>query len=118
MFLIKFKKIHTTVKKAHRVTRILKGLKLLYAITYLEFSKKKFARVLAKLLKNYINSFFSKKELLINYTNFYILSISVLRGPIVSKKRFFRARGNISYLSKKSIHVIINIGEKKNGSKS
>ncbi len=96
-------------RKVRLVADLIRGLQVEEAEQVLQFTVKRSANPILKLLRSAVanaeNSFNLKKE------NLYISEIKVDGGPIIKRFRP-RARGAASSIQKKTSHISIILGEK------
>lgn len=110
MFTAKLRYVRVSSKKVYYIVKKVIGLKFSYAVQILEFSNKKFARILSKALQSCVNTTFKKNE--VNLADLVVGNILVTNGPML-KKHIYRARGGVSKLLKRTTHVTINVIKKK-----
>ncbi len=110
LFMTKLKYVRVSPKKAFFIAKKVVGLKFSYAVQLLEFSNKKFARMLSKYLQNCINAMVDRNS--VNLSDLVISNIVVTNGPMLRKYKY-RARGCISKILKRTSHISMYIINKK-----
>jgi large subunit ribosomal protein L22 len=97
-------------RKVRLVADLIRGKSVLEAERVLNFTRKKAALPLLKLLKSAISN--AKHNFNLDEKNLYISKITVDQGP-KTKKVFPRARGRADIKEKKTSHVTLILKEKK-----
>jgi large subunit ribosomal protein L22 len=97
-------------RKVRLVADLIRGKSVLEAERILNFTRKKAAPPLLKLLKSAISN--AKHNFNLNEKNLYVSKILVDQGP-KTKKVFPRARGRADIKEKKTSHVTLILKEKK-----
>jgi large subunit ribosomal protein L22 len=97
-------------RKVRLVADLIRGKSVLEAERILNFTRKKAALPLLKLLKSAISN--AKHNFNLDEKNLYISKITVDQGP-KTKKVFPRARGRADIKEKKTSHVTLILKEKK-----
>jgi large subunit ribosomal protein L22 len=97
-------------RKVRLVADLIRGKSVLEAERVLNFTRKKAALPLMKLLKSAISN--AKHNFNLDEKNLYISKITVDQGP-KTKKVFPRARGRADIKEKKTSHVTLILKEKK-----
>ncbi len=107
----KLKYYRTAPRKVRLVADLVRGKKLGEAMKFLMFSTKKSSRDIAKLLKSAASN--AKNDFkVVDTESLYINKITVDEGPTL--KRFMpRARGSASSIKKRTSHVSVVLGDKK-----
>jgi large subunit ribosomal protein L22 len=97
-------------RKVRLVADLIRGKSVLEAERILNFTRKKAALPLLKLLKSAISN--AKHNFNLDEKNLYVSKITVDQGP-KTKKVFPRARGRADIKEKKTSHVTLILKEKK-----
>jgi large subunit ribosomal protein L22 len=97
-------------RKVRLVADLIRGKSVLEAERILNFTRKKAALPLLKLLKSAISN--AKHNFNLDEKSLYISKITVDQGP-KTKKVFPRARGRADIKEKKTSHVTLILKEKK-----
>jgi large subunit ribosomal protein L22 len=97
-------------RKVRLVADLIRGKSVLEAERILNFTRKKAALPLLKLLKSAISN--AKHNFNLDEKNLYVSKIIVDQGP-KTKKVFPRARGRADIKEKKTSHVTLILKEKK-----
>jgi large subunit ribosomal protein L22 len=96
-------------RKVRLVADLIRGKKIEEAQTILNFTNKKAAQPLLKLLKQAISN--AKNKFQIEALDFYISKLIVDEGPKL-KRWMPRARGRASEIQKKTSHIILQLDSK------
>jgi large subunit ribosomal protein L22 len=97
-------------RKVRLVADLIRGKSVLEAERILNFTRKKAALPLLKLLKSAISN--ARHNFNLDEKNLYVSKITVDQGP-KTKKVFPRARGRADIKEKKTSHVTLILKEKK-----
>lgn len=100
----------TSPRKVRLVADLVRGKNLTQALSQLQFTEKKSAGAISKLIKSAISN--AKHNFKINdREKLYIKKITVDEGPTL--KRFMpRARGSASPIRKRTSHITVVLSEK------
>ncbi len=104
----KLRYLRIAPRKVRLVTDLVRGKSVLEAQTILNFTTKRAALPLLKLLKQAISN--AKNTLQLTEDNFYISKITVDEGPKL-KRWMPRARGQVSEIQKKTSHITLILEE-------
>ena len=106
----KLKRLRISPRKVRLVADLIRGKKAKEALLILEFTKKKAALPLKKLLNSAIAN--AKNNFQLNPENLYIARITVDEGP--KYKRWMpRARGRVNLILKRTSHITLILDEPK-----
>lgn len=111
----KLKYLHIAPRKVRLVADSIRGKKTGEAETILNFTVKKAARPLLKLLKTALAD--AQHNFHLDQNNFYIAKITVDEGP-KTKRWMPRARGQASEIQKKTSHITLVLDEIEKGKKA
>ena len=101
--------VRISSQKARLVADMIRGKNAMPAMTQLNFTPKKAARVIGKLLKSAVSNADQKGD--VDKDNLFIKTIMVNDGPIV-KRMMPRARGTANRISKRTSHITIVLEER------
>ena len=101
--------LHIAPRKLRLVSNMVKGMRVADALTQLEFTNKKGAEIVAKLLKSAVAN--AEHNFSMSADGLYIQSISCDMGKVM-KRYFPRARGSAFVIRRKLSHLNLILEEK------
>jgi large subunit ribosomal protein L22 len=110
----KLRNLRIAARKVRLVADLIRGKKIEHAQTILDFTTKRAARPLLKLLNSAVAN--ARNNLKIDPKNLYISKITVDEGPKYKRWRA-RARGRASEIQKKTSHITLVLSEQERKSK-
>lgn len=104
------KHTRTAPQKARLVARLIHGKNVNDAMNILQFTRKKAARILQKLLKSALANAEENHKVL-DVDDLFVKRVSVDQG-VVSKRTMPRARGTANIIRKRTSNIILVLDEK------
>ncbi len=101
--------LHVSPRKMRLVTNLVKGMRLNDAMTQLQFTNKKAAKMLQKLLQSAAAN--AENNFSLNRDNMFIKTITTDMGTVM-KRSFPRARGSAFMIRRKLSHVNVILEER------
>lgn len=105
----KLRYLRQTPRKTRLIADLVRGVKVEEAEKQLDFSPKRSAMSLLRLLRSAVSN--AKNNFQLDKENLYIKEIRIDKGPILKRYRP-RARGRATMIKKRTSHVTLVLGEK------